>query len=138
MKKMNLLMSAGLLSSLMIAVSCQKQSAQQNAVARVLGVSNEIDDLAIGASEMEYYSGSETYLYEKTGVDHDLSFGSQITGGSVTLRIKNANGSEIYARKFSTIAGEVTTLSDASNPWTVEFDHENATGNFGLSLENAQ
>lgn len=104
----------------------------------VLGVSYEVDDLAIGASELEYFSETQTYTYEKTGADHDLSFGSQLTGGSVTLRIKNASGSQIYSKTFSSIAGESVTVSDASSPWTIEFEYTNASGSLGFSLDKIQ
>lgn len=92
---------------------------------------NNVDSFQYQVTDVTNYTREHAYAWENTGAAANVDQSTTVTGGSVMLTIRDADGNQVYQRSLSENGSFV---SEAGTPgtWTIRisYDHATTTVNF--------
>ena len=74
------------------------------------------------------------YTWHNTGTTADVNQSGVITGGSGTLRILDADGTQVYSRSL-TETGTFATSAGTSGDWSIEVTLSSASGTLNFRVQ---
>jgi len=92
---------------------------------------NATDNFQYQISNIQNYSGTQTYSWQNTGTTATINQSAAITGGTATLVLRDANGAQVYSRSLAD-NGTFSSSAGASGTWTIRvvYSGVDATVNF--------
>ena len=100
-------------------------------------VINNTDTFEFQVSSVVNYTGVWQYDWTTTGTIVDVDQSCAITGGTVTLRILDSDGVEVYSRNL-TEGGSFTTEAGATGQWNLEVTLVEGSGTLNFRTEKNQ
>ncbi len=98
-------------------------------------ITNVTDSFALQLTGVQNGSASLVYTWQNTGTAATVDRSSSISGGTVTLLIKDAAGVQVYSGPLNGQAGSVSTSAGTAGAWTIEVDFSNATGTINFRVQ---
>ncbi len=92
---------------------------------------NATDNFQYQISDIQGYSGSQTYSWQNTGTTATINQSASVTAGTATLVLRDANGVEVYSRSLAD-NGTFSSSAGAAGTWTIRVTYSavDATVNF--------
>ena len=94
-------------------------------------ITNLTDDFSYQVTNVRNYSHTDSYPWQNSGTQANVNQSTSVTGGTATLVILDADGTQVYDRS---LADNGTYVSSAGTPgaWTlvVTYNDASATVNF--------
>ncbi len=100
-------------------------------------VINNTDTFEFQVSSVVNYTGVWQYDWTTTGTIVDVDQSCAITGGTVTLRILDSDGTEVYSRDL-TEGGSYTTEAGVTGQWRLEVALVEGSGTLNFRTEKNQ
>lgn len=97
-------------------------------------VSNTTDTFQWQVSNLAGVTQTFSYQWSNTGVAANVNQASTLTGGSATLTVADAAGTQVYSGSLSS-NGTFQSLSGTTGNWTVTVTLSNATGTLNFRLQ---
>ena len=101
-----------------------------------LEVTNAVDQFQFQLTALDKVTDRRTYDWENTGTQATIDISQAITGGSVILRIRDAEGTVVYDAEIAQ-ENETTTPAAVAGTWEVEVVLRNSTGTFNFRVQKA-
>ena len=100
-------------------------------------VINTTDNFQYQVSDIQDFSGTQSYNWQNTGTTATVNQSAAIAAGSATLVLRDANGAQVYSRSLAE-DGTFSTSAGAPGTWTVRviYSGADATVNFRLDKAN--
>ena len=98
-------------------------------------VTNLTDSFAMQLTGVQNGSASLPYSWQNTGTAATVDRSSAITGGTVTLTLRDATGTQVYSGPLNGQSGSVATGTGTAGNWTVLVDFTDATGTINFRLQ---
>lgn len=95
---------------------------------------NVTDSFALQLTGVQNGSASLVYTWQTTGTTASINMSSAISAGTVTLRITDAAGTQVYSGSLSQ-NGTFTSSAGVSGAWTIHVDFTNATGTINFRVQ---
>lgn len=90
-------------------------------------VVNNTDSFEFQTTGLPGVSSTLRYSWQNTGVRANVDQASAVTGGAVTLTIRDADGRQVYSRSLSD-NGTFVTGAGTAGVWAIEIVFSRATG----------
>ena len=92
---------------------------------------NVADNFQYQISDIQSFSGSQVYSWQNSGTTAKVNQSTAITSGAVSLVLRDANGTQVYARSLGD-NGTFVSSAGVAGTWTVlvSYATANATVNF--------
>ena len=100
-------------------------------------VVNSTDTFEFQVSAMQNYSSTWRYDWSTTGSVVDVDQSSVVSGGSVTLRLRDADGAIVYSRDLAQ-DGSYTSEAGATGQWQVEIILTKCSGTLNFRVQKNQ
>ncbi len=97
-------------------------------------VNNQTDTFQWQVTAMDDISQTLTYTWQNTGTTADVNQSPNLSGGSASLTIEDADGIEVYSRSLSQ-GGTFTTDSGSTGAWTIRVTLSGASGALNFRVE---
>ncbi len=94
-------------------------------------IANVVDSFQYQVTDIRNYSHINDYTWQNTGTTANVNQSTAITGGTATLVILDADGTEVYSRSLGE-NGTFVTAAGVSGSWTIRVTYAaaSATVNF--------
>ena len=86
---------------------------------------NQPGNFEYQVSDVQGYTGTLSYSWQNSGVEANVDQSTTVSGGSVTLRILDATGAQVYSRSLAENGSFATTAGQAG-AWTVRVIYSGA------------
>jgi hypothetical protein len=100
-------------------------------------VVNNTDTFEFQVTSMQNYSSTWRYDWTTTGTIVNVDQSSVVSGGSVTLRLLDADGKVVYSRDLAQ-DGSYTSGAGTTGQWRVELVLGHCTGTLNFRVEKNQ
>lgn len=98
---------------------------------------NNIDTFEFQVSSMQNYSSIWRYNWTTTGTVAAVDQSCAVTGGTVTLRLLDANGTVVYTRNLGQ-DGSFTSDPGTTGQWRVEISLQKCSGTLNFRVQKNQ
>lgn len=114
--------------ALLVLAACGSDAA---APGRDPEIVNSTDNFQYQISDIQSFSGTQSYNWQNTGTTATVNQSASISAGSATLVLRDANGVQVYSRSLAD-DGTFTSAEGAAGTWTVRvvYSDADATVNF--------
>jgi len=102
--------------------------------ANQLEVNNATDTFQWQVTALDKVSQTLTYTWANTGTTANVNQASSLSGGSATLEVLDAAGTQVYGRSLAENGSFVTDAGMAGN-WTVRVTLDGANGALNFRLQ---
>ena len=99
-----------------------------------LEVTNNTDTFQAQASNMVDITQTLPYTWQNTGTTANVDQSGTITGGSGTLRILDADGTQVYSRSL-TETGTFVTTAGIPGAWSIEVALSGTSGTLNFRVQ---
>ena len=86
-------------------------------------IANLVDNFQFQTSSLSGGSGSWSYTWQNTGTAATVNQSCSITGGTATLVVKDAAGTQVYSHNLAE-NGTFVTTTGPTGAWTIEIVFE--------------
>ena len=86
---------------------------------------NQPDNFEYQVSDVQGFSGTLSYSWQNTGTSATVNQATTVSGGTITLRILDATGTQVYSRSLSENGTFATAVGQAGT-WTVRVIYSGA------------
>lgn len=97
-------------------------------------VNNATDNFQWQVSNLDNVSQTLSYTWQNTGTAANVNQSTNPSGGSVRLRIRDADGTEVYSRSLSE-NGTFLTTGGTTGAWTIDVELSGASGTFNFRVQ---
>lgn len=97
---------------------------------------NDVDNFQYQITDVQGFSGSQLYTWQNTGTSATVNQSSAVTGGSVTLVIRDANGTEVYNSSLAS-DGTFPTDTGVAGNWTIRVSYTAGSGTVNFRVDKA-
>lgn len=97
-------------------------------------IRNLVDSFEFQTSKLESYSKTLQYTWTNTGAVANINQSSSLSGGSVQLVIRDADGNEVYSRSLAD-NGTFVTAAGSPGTWSLSVVLSDATGTLNFRAE---
>lgn len=118
--------------TLLFAVACSGDNVI--GPANQLEVVNDPGTFEWQVTALDEVTETLTYTWTNPGTLADVNQSSSLGGGSATLRVTDADGTEVYARSLAE-NGTFQTDVGASGAWTIRVTLDKSTGTLNFRLD---
>ena len=87
---------------------------------------NVADNFEYQVSDVQGFSGTLSYTWQNSGTSANVNQATTVSGGSVTLVLLDAGGTQVYSRSLAD-NGTFATATGQSGAWTVRVIYSGAT-----------
>jgi hypothetical protein len=98
---------------------------------------NATDNLQYQITDIENFSGTQSYTWQNTGTRATVDQSASINAGSATLVIRDAAGVQVYSRSLAE-DGTFTTGTGAAGAWNVRVVYSGASGTVNFRADKAE
>jgi hypothetical protein len=98
---------------------------------------NNTDTFEFQVTSMQNYSSVWRYNWTTTGTIADVDQSSVVGGGTVVLRLVDADGTIVYSRNLAQ-DGSYTSESGATGQWRVEIEMSKCSGTLNFRVQKNQ
>jgi hypothetical protein len=123
-----------LLSAALLLAACGGDST--TAPGRDPEIINNVDNFQYQISDVQSFTGSQLYTWQNTGTAATVNQSSAITGGAVTLVIRDANGDEVYNSSLAP-DGTFSTGAGVAGNWTIRVTYASGSGTVNFRVDKA-
>jgi hypothetical protein len=123
-----------LLAASLVLAACGGDSA--TAPGRDPEIINGVDNFQYQISDVQSFSGTQLYTWQNTGTAAVVNQSSAITGGTVTLIIRDANGDEVYNSSLAP-DGTFSTATGVSGNWSIRVTYVGGSGTVNFRVDKA-
>lgn len=95
---------------------------------------NTTDSFEFQISDVADYTNTLQYSWQNTGTTANVDQATSGTGGSMTVTILDADGTEVYSRSLADNGTFVTTSGTAGN-WTIRVGFNSASGTVNFRVQ---
>jgi hypothetical protein len=88
---------------------------------------NDPDEFFYQVEKLSNYRGSAIYWWRNTGVRADVQQATTVTGGHMTLHIRDQSGAEVYGRSLAD-SGLFASNNGPAGLWTIQIVYDGASG----------
>jgi hypothetical protein len=88
-------------------------------------IMNQTDNFEYQVSEVQGFTGTLSYPWQNSGTQANVNQATTVSGGSVTLRLFDASGTQVYSRSLAENGTFVTTAGQAG-VWTIRVIYSGA------------
>ena len=86
---------------------------------------NQPGNFEYQVSDVQGYTGTISYTWQNNGTQANVNQATTVSGGSVTLRILDASGAQVYSRSLAE-NGTFATAVGQTGTWTVRVIYSGA------------
>jgi hypothetical protein len=86
---------------------------------------NQPDNFEYQVSDVQGFTGTLSYSWQNTGTQANVNQATTVSGGSITLVIRDASGTQIYSRSLAD-NGTFVTAAGQAGTWTVRVVYSGA------------
>ena len=86
---------------------------------------NQPGNFEYQVSDVQGFTGTLSYTWQNNGTQANVNQATTVSGGSVTLRILDASGVQVYSRSLAD-NGTFTTTAGQTGTWTVRVIYSGA------------
>ncbi|HEX6134364.1 MAG TPA: hypothetical protein VFZ24_10375 [Longimicrobiales bacterium] len=97
-------------------------------------VANLADNFQFQATAVSHITQTVTYNWQNSGTTANVDQSGSITGGTATLRIRDAGGSVVYTGDL-TSTGSFTSSAGTSGTWTIQLVLADVSGNLNFRVQ---
>jgi hypothetical protein len=135
---MNTVRSGGarrwLLAASLVLAACGGDS--PTAPGRDPEIINSVDNFQYQITDVQAFSGTQLYVWQNTGTAAVVNQSSAVTGGNVTLIIRDANGDEVYNSSLAS-DGTFSTASGVAGNWSIRVTYAAGSGTVNFRVDKA-
>jgi hypothetical protein len=99
-------------------------------------INNLPDNFQYQVTDVRNYTHTDSYPWQNTGTQANVNQSTTVTGGTATLAILDADGTEVYNRSLAE-NGTFTTAGGASGTWTVRVIYVEANANVNFRVQKS-
>ena len=99
-------------------------------------VANLTDSFQFQVTSMTNYTRTLAYSWENTGSVANVDQSCAITGGSGTLTLFDANGTQVYQRSLS-LGGSTSSSGGVAGTWTIHVSFSDTDGTINFRAQKA-
>ncbi len=99
-----------------------------------LEVTNATDNFQWQVSALESVSQTLNYTWQNTGTSANVNQSASISGGSATLTIRDADGTEVYSRSLEE-NGTFQTTAGTSGIWSIDVVLSGTAGTLNFRVQ---
>jgi hypothetical protein len=96
---------------------------------------NLTDSFAFQLTDVANGDGTLSYTWHNTGTRASVDRSSALTGGTVTLTLRDAAGTQVYQGPLDGTTGSVSTDAGVAGDWTIVVDFTHATGTINFRAQ---
>ncbi len=123
-----------LLAASLVLAACGGDST--TAPGRDPEIINGVDNFQYQITDVQAFSGTQLYVWQNTGTAAVVNQSSAITGGTVTLVIRDANGDEVYNSSLAP-DGTFSTASGVAGNWSIRVTYVGGSGTVNFRVDKA-
>ncbi len=125
-----------LLQITMVCVTLFSMSCSDDPVSPGVGleVTNAPDNFQYQVSSVKNYTKIRQYIWNNSGTSATVNQACSITGGAATLKILDANGTQVYSHDLRE-NGTFSTSVGMAGDWTIQVILSNASGTFNFRVQ---
>lgn len=97
-------------------------------------IANNRDNFQFQASNLRNTTQTLTYTWENTGTTANVNQSGQISSGTARLTVRDASGTEVYARTL-TDTGTFSSTSGAAGNWRIDVRLDGVTGTLNFRVQ---
>ena len=97
-------------------------------------ITNATDNFQYQVSAVDGYTGTLTYYWQHTGTVASVNQATTVTGGSMTLVIRDANNNQVYSQSLAT-NGTLDTSAGTAGQWKIVVTYTNASGTVNFRVQ---
>lgn len=97
---------------------------------------NATDNFQYQISDIQNYSGTQSYTWQNTGTTATVNQSAAFTAGSATLVLRDATGALVYSRSLAD-DGTFSTSAGTPGAWTVQVTYSDADATVNFRLDKA-
>jgi len=97
-------------------------------------INNAPDNFQFQATGLTNVTTTVQYTWSNTGTTATVNHSSAVTGGSATLTIRDANGTQVYSGPLVASANP-TTSAGIAGAWTIRVDLVNTSGTLNFRVQ---
>ncbi|HEU5260667.1 MAG TPA: hypothetical protein VFU41_04480 [Gemmatimonadales bacterium] len=97
-------------------------------------INNAPDNFQFQATGLTGVTTTAQYAWQNTGTQATVNHSSTVTGGSATLTIKDANGTQVYTGAL-VASGNPTTSAGVAGAWTISVQLSNTRGTLNFRVQ---
>jgi hypothetical protein len=97
-------------------------------------INNAPDNFQFQATGLTNVTTTVQYTWSNTGTAATVNHSSTVTGGSATLTIRDANGTQVYSGALVASANP-TTSTGIAGAWTIRVDLVNTSGTLNFRVQ---
>lgn len=125
---------AWLLAASLTVAACGSDST--TAPGRDPEIINAVDNFQYQITDVEAFTGTQLYTWQTTGTAATVNQSCSITGGAVTLVIRDANGDEVYNSSLAN-DGTFSTATGVAGNWTIRVTYAAGSGTVNFRVDKA-
>ena len=130
----NRIARAGTVTTLLLLLAAGCSSDNLLGPDNQLEVTNNTDTFQAQASNMVDITQTLTYTWQNTGTPANVDQSGAITGGSGTLLILDADGTQVYSRSL-TETGTFVTTAGTTGAWSIEVALSGTSGTLNFRVQ---
>lgn len=100
-------------------------------------ISNLTNSFSFQLTGVNDGTGTLSYTWQNTGTRASVDRSSSISGGVVTLTLRDAANTQVYQGPLNGMSGSVTTAAGVAGSWTIVVDFVGATGTINFRAQMA-
>ena len=130
---MQIIKHISMLGTFLILISCNEET---NTISPQFEpkIVNNTDSLEFQATSVDNVSQTLTYTWENTGTQANINQVSNITSGSATLKIEDANDEVVYQKDLKG-NGSFTSVFGFSGDWKITVTLSKMSGDINFRVE---
>lgn len=97
-------------------------------------IANNRDNFQFQASNLRSTTQTLSYTWENTGTTANVNQSGRLDGGTATLTLRDAAGSQVYTRDLGVTGTFVSAAGTAGN-WRIEVRLNDATGTLNFRVQ---
>jgi len=97
-------------------------------------INNAPDNFQFQATGLTTVTTTVQYAWSNTGTAATVNHSSSVTGGSATLTIRDANGTQVYSGALLASANP-TTSAGVAGAWTIRVDLVSTSGTLNFRVQ---
>lgn len=98
-------------------------------------INNAPDNFQYQTSNVRNYTGSATYSWSNSGTNATINQATTITGGSITLTIRDAAGTQVYSNSLASNGTFTTSPAGVAGTWSIQVDYAAASGTVNFRVQ---
>lgn len=97
-------------------------------------VANNRDNFQFQASNLRATTQTLSYTWENTGTSANVNQSGQVSGGTATVTLRDASGTQVYTRNLATTGTFVSSTGTPGN-WRIDVRLEDVTATLNFRVQ---